>query len=139
MKHGFTIIEVLLAMALFLVGITAVLGLFHAGGSLEQEARDRTLLAPIVQELVADARRNAWRVDATGTWLGLTEMKQEPVTGAPGYFYDLQVSLGQDPDLARATLIIYRKRPDRPAILLPFLLPRSVPVARRLLAEKNSS
>ncbi len=137
MNRGFTIVEVLLAMALFLVGITAVLGLFHAGGSLEREAQDRTLLAPAVQDLVTGIKGNAWRVDAGGTWLGLSEMRQEPVTGAPGYFYDLQVSLGEDPDLARATLVIYRKRPDRPAVVLPFLLPRSVPVGRRLLAEAS--
>ena len=41
---GFTLIEILVAMAIFLFGVSAVLGLFQVGGGYEQEARARAEL-----------------------------------------------------------------------------------------------
>jgi len=35
-QSGFTIIEVIVAIAIFMFGITALLGLFHVGGNFDK-------------------------------------------------------------------------------------------------------
>ncbi|HJM39246.1 MAG TPA: prepilin-type N-terminal cleavage/methylation domain-containing protein [Planctomycetota bacterium] len=136
-QHGFTIVEVLLAMALFVVGMTAIMGLFHFGGGLEQEARTHAELAPLLPIVVEEARRKAWDLDDSGNLVGPQKLEGIPVTGAPGYKYDLEVVSSDDPDLGRATLLLYRKSPDRPSTTLRFLLPRKVTLERRLEWEDN--
>ncbi|MDP6850777.1 MAG: prepilin-type N-terminal cleavage/methylation domain-containing protein [Planctomycetota bacterium] len=131
-QRGFTIVEVLLAMALFVVGVTALLGLFHFGGGLEQEARTHAELAPLIPAIVAEAKERAWELDDSGNLLGPKNLSGMMVTGAPSYKYDLEVVSGNDPALGRATLVLYRKNPDRPATTLRFLLPRMVSMEKRL-------
>jgi hypothetical protein len=53
-KGGFTIIEVLLAMAILLFGMTAVLGLLIVGAGLSRTALLRTTAASAVEAVVAD-------------------------------------------------------------------------------------
>jgi len=129
--RGFTLIEVVIAIAIFMFGITALLGLFQVGGNLEQSARVHAELAPAVEPLVAHLRDDAWITDAQGRITGLREYKGEEVPGVPGYRFDLVVRpAGENPALRRAELRFYRKSPDRILTRVPFLLEREVPIAR---------
>jgi len=137
-KKGFTLIEVLLAMAIFVLAMTALMGMFQFGGGLEATARSYAELAPSVENLADAIVHDAWLPAPDGSILDLRIYKGEPVPGAPGYLYDLDVAPpGEDPSLYWATLRIYRSTPDRPAAKVSFLLPRRIPVDRRLKEIAN--
>ena len=53
-RAGFTILEVLVAMAIFLIGMTAILGLLTFGSALSRTAQLRTAAAAAVQSVTAD-------------------------------------------------------------------------------------
>lgn len=131
---GMTLVEVLIAMAIFVFGVTAVLGLFQLGGGLESRARVEAELAPAIEPLIARLRATAWRQDAQGAWLPPEPVSGAEVPGAPEYRYDLTVYPGspEQPDLTRAQLRFWRTAPDRVLAQSAFLLPRRIPVDRRV-------
>lgn len=133
-RAGLTLIEVMIAMAIFVFGITAVLGLFQLGGGLETRARVEAEVAPALEPLIAFLRAETWRQDAQGAWLPPLPRAGEPVPGAPDYRYDLVVypAAAASPDLVRAQVRIWRQAPDRVLAQASFLLPRRIPVERRL-------
>jgi len=132
-RSGMTLIEVLIAMAIFVFGISAILGLFQLGGGLEMRARVEAEIAPSLEPLVARLRAETWRQDAQGAWLPPVERRGEPVPGAPDYRYDLVVypASVDRPDMVRAQVRIWRLAPDRVLTQASFLLPRRIPVERR--------
>ncbi|MBC8327398.1 MAG: prepilin-type N-terminal cleavage/methylation domain-containing protein [Planctomycetes bacterium] len=134
-RRGMTLIEVLVAMAIFLFGVTSLLGLFHFGGDQEQRARTHAELAPQIEQLVESLVADAWLLEDDGSVLRLRSVTAQPVPGAPAYHYDLRVADAGDPDLRRAELSVWRSSPERPVVGVAFLLPRAVPMERRLLLE----
>ena len=132
-KHrGFTILEVVIAMGIFMFGISAILGLFQVGGSFEQNARVRAELAPAIEPLIAQIRRDAWLLDATGEPTALRSYVGAEVPGAAGYRFDLIVrDPGVNPALRRAELRFYRKSPQRVLTRVSFMLERAIPIERR--------
>lgn len=135
-RAGFTLVEILVAMAIFLFGVAGVLGLFQVGGGFEQEARARAELAPAVEPLVARLKAEAWQADAEGR-LTLVEQRGVTVPGAPAYRYDLVVEESAAPTLRRAQLRFYRSSPERVLASAAFLLPQSIPVDRRVRPSEN--
>ena len=133
-RSGMTLIEVLIAMAIFVFGVTAVLGLFQLGGGLESRARVEAEMAPALEPLIAHLRDAAWRQDPQGAWLPPAVPAGAPVPGAPDYRYDLVVypAPADRPDLVRAQVSVWRTAPDRVLVRASFLLPRGIPVARRV-------
>ncbi len=133
-RSGLTLIEVLIAMAIFVFGISAILGLFQLGGGLESRARVEAELAPALEPLIEGLRAETWRQNAQGAWLPPVERAGEAVPGAPDYRYDLVVypAPASHPDLVRAQVRIWRQAPDRVLAQASFLLPRRIPVERRL-------
>lgn len=137
-RSGFTLIEVLMAMGLFLFGISAMLGMFQFGGGLEASARTHAELAPAIEPLIREVRDNAWLLDASGQPTELRIYFDEPVPGAPAFRYALEVRQdGPNPDLPRAHLHFYRRDPERIEATVSFLLPRRVPAHRRLAETGN--
>lgn len=53
-RGGFTVLEVLLAMGIFLFGMTAILGLLTFGAALSRTAQLRTHAAAAIQAVTAD-------------------------------------------------------------------------------------
>lgn len=136
-RSGFTIVEVLMAMGLFLFGITALLGSFQIGGSLENSARTHAELAPAIEPLVAEIRENIWLLDGAGQPSELRIYFDEPVPGVPGFKYAVHVDEATGaPGLRRAEVHFYRRDPERIEARVAFLLPQRVSSARRL-AEAN--
>lgn len=133
-RAGMSLVEVLIAMAIFIFGVTAVLGLFQLGGGLEARARVEAELAPAIEPLIARLRAETWRQDEQGSWLPPAPASGERVPGAEDYRYDLTVYPGPPdrPDLVRAELRFWRTAPDRVLARSAFLLPRRIPVERRL-------
>jgi prepilin-type N-terminal cleavage/methylation domain-containing protein len=136
-RAGFTLVEILVAMAIFLFGISAVLGLFQVGGGFEQDARARAELAPAVAPLVAALKAEAWGIGQDGAST-LRERRGEDVPGARGYRYDLVVeAAGPTPALRRASVRFYRRSPDRVLARAGFLLPQRIPVDRLVEMEQR--
>ena len=136
-RAGFTLVEIMVAMAIFLFGISAVLGLFQVGGGFEQEARAHAELAPAIEPLIEQIRREAFA--AQGDGLGqLQERVGVTVPGAPAYRYDLVVEPpGDVPDLRRAVVHFYRRSPERVLARVGFLLPDRIPVDRLVPATNR--
>lgn len=130
---GFTIIEVILAMGLFIFGISALLGTFQVGGSFETSARTHAELAPAIEPLIEQIRDEAWMLDASGQPTEIRQYFDEPVPGVPAFKYALFVNEGgNNPNLRLAELHFYRRDPERIEARVSFLLPRRVPATRRL-------
>ncbi|MEW6743687.1 MAG: prepilin-type N-terminal cleavage/methylation domain-containing protein [Planctomycetota bacterium] len=70
MERGFTLFEVLSAMAIFLLGIVGILSLLTAAISLHKEALDRSIAAMAADEAIA-------RIQA----LAADELPRDPKTG----------------------------------------------------------
>jgi len=132
-RSGFTLVEVLLAMGLFLFGISAMLGMFQVGGGFEASARKHAELAPAIEPLVKEIRDNAWLMDSAGQPTKLRIYLDEDVPGVPGYRYALELrDSGTNLDLPLANLHFYRKQRERTELTVSFLLPRQIPAWRRL-------
>ncbi len=132
-RRGFTLLEVLLAMGLFLFGIAAMLGMFQFGGGMEATARTHAELAPAIEPLIRHVQDNVWMLDSAGQESEMKIFLDEPVPGVPGFRYALVVQPpGANPYLRQAQLNFYRKNPERTEASVTFLLTQKVPVARRL-------
>jgi hypothetical protein len=132
-RAGFTLLEVLMAMGLFMFGISAMLGMFQFGGGMEATARTHAELAPAIQPLIRHVQEQAWIFDSAGQETQLRIFLDEPVPGVPGFRYALVVQPpGDNPYLRQAQLNFYRKNPARTEASVTFLLTQKVPVSRRL-------
>jgi prepilin-type N-terminal cleavage/methylation domain-containing protein len=94
--RGFTLFEIIAAMAIFLVGIVGILSLLTAAAAMQKEAVDLSTAGMIADELVASVRaelsRGAERDPSTGR---VKPWPERPVPGHDGYFYD--VRFAEDP------------------------------------------
>ncbi len=128
-RHGFTLIEVIIAIALFMFGITAILGMFQVGGNLEEDARVHAELAPVLQPLIQQIRREAWLVDKQGHITGIRLYQGEVVPNLPQYRFDLEIDPVQsNPELRKAEIRFYRQSPKRVLARVSFLLDRQLPI-----------
>ena len=59
-KEGFTLVEVMLALAIVSIGLIAILGLLPTGLRSARDAADNTLSATIVQDTFSGLRTNAF-------------------------------------------------------------------------------
>ncbi|MBC8370178.1 MAG: prepilin-type N-terminal cleavage/methylation domain-containing protein [Planctomycetes bacterium] len=132
-KSGFTIIEVLVAISIFMFGISALLGLFHVGGNFEQQARVNAELAPAIEPLINDLQRTAFTYDALTNSYQLMQFVGEQVPLAPAYKYDLFVEpISGRSNMRNAQLRFYKKSPERVLSRVSFVLLRQVPISLQL-------
>lgn len=132
-QSGFTIIEVIIAIAIFMFGITALLGLFHVGGNFEQQARVNAELAPAIEPLVAEIQRKAFSYDSETSTYTLNTFVDQVVPLAPAYKYELWVEPPSgNPEFRRAQLRFYKKSPERVLSRVSLVITRHVPISIQL-------
>ena len=132
-QSGFTIIEVIIAIAIFMFGITALLGLFHVGGNFEQQARVNAELAPAIEPLVAEIQRKAFSYDSKTSTYTLNTFVDQVVPLAPAYKYELWVEPPSgNPEFQRAQLRFYKKSPERVLSRVSLVITRHVPISIQL-------
>jgi prepilin-type N-terminal cleavage/methylation domain-containing protein len=85
-RGGFTILEVLLAMAILLLGMTAVLGLLTFGAALSRTALLRTTSAAAVEATVADLEETLFPM-VDGEAGPPIEIKERALPGLPDVVY----------------------------------------------------
>ena len=92
---GFTLIEVMLAMFILLLGMSSLLGLLTFGAALSRGAALRTASAGSVEKIVADLEETLFPLVLVN---GLEvagepeQIKDRSVPGAPGLLYDAQAT-----------------------------------------------
>ena len=96
-RGGFTLIEVVLAMGLFLLGMTSILGLLSFGAALARTAELRSAAASAVQAVMADLEERLFPLlqdPATGAFLvGEPEpIAERAVTGQIGLVYSAKAT-----------------------------------------------
>lgn len=87
---GFTIIEVVLAMFILLIGMTTILGLLSFGAALSRTASLRSQAANAIEAVLADLEENLFPltvVDDLAVAGEPTDIERRPVPGLPGLVY----------------------------------------------------
>jgi type II secretory pathway pseudopilin PulG len=150
-KQGFTIIEVVLAMGVLMVGMSVILTLLTFGAGLSRESELRADSAAAVSAVVADLRESFFPLSPEGVVGEPTPITDRPLPGYPGLTYSASAIVNPDRvgDLAlmespgaalRAGAIEYRvditmswrSGGARQTRQFSALLPREVPFGARM-------
>lgn len=86
-RAGFTLLEVLLAMGILLLGMTMLLGLLTFGAALSRQALLRGKASATVEAVVQDLEENLFPLLEDGTAGPPVAIQDRPVPGAPGLVY----------------------------------------------------
>ncbi len=90
-RSGFTIVEVVMAMFVLLIGMTSILGLLSFGAALSRTAQLRGEASYAVEAIIADLEETMFplEVDADGNELAgePVDVVDRPVPGRPGLVY----------------------------------------------------
>jgi hypothetical protein len=100
---GFTIIEVLLAMFVLLIGMTAILGLLSFGAALARSAALRGGAAGTIEAIVADLEEGLFPLTEAEGVEGVGEPREivdRPVPGHPGLVYSARAVQNPEGDPA---------------------------------------
>ncbi|MCA9321177.1 MAG: prepilin-type N-terminal cleavage/methylation domain-containing protein [Planctomycetes bacterium] len=87
-QSGFTLVELLVAFSILLVGMTGIIAMFSAGLSLEREATLEFEAEAAIDELAPIVRSRLLALVAQGE-SGNVELPLEPVPGRPGLDYEV--------------------------------------------------
>lgn len=89
-RSGFTIVEVVLAMFILLIGMSTILGLLSFGAALSRTASLRSQAANAVEAVVADLEESLFPlvlVDGFEVAGEPQDIERRPVPGSPGLVY----------------------------------------------------
>jgi Tfp pilus assembly protein PilE len=87
-KEGFTLIEVVSAVFIFLLGIVGVLSLFASATMLHKGARDKTMAALVIQEVLTDIEGKLQSGELSKGDGTLFPLVEEEVLGHERYRYE---------------------------------------------------
>lgn len=137
-RSGMTLVEVLVAMGILLVGLTAILGLMTTGAALSRSAVLRTAAAASTQAVVEDMRETLFPIDPEG---GLWSRPGPPqpiveraLPGEPNIVYSATVTENPDrPGQYRVDVeMSWQSAGVRRARTFSTLLVRELPFGERL-------
>lgn len=100
-RAGFTILEVLVAMAILLVGMTAVLGLLTFGAALTRTAQLRVEGASAAEAVVADLEESFFPLDDKGDLLDPLPIENRALGALDGLVYTAKAVRNPDPVRAK--------------------------------------
>lgn len=133
-RAGFTLIEVLLALAILLFGMSAVLGLFTFGAALSRSAHLRTVGASAADAVVADLSETLFPIDAQGEAGEPRPIADRSVPGNPELVYSARAV--QNPDRPLEYKVEIRMRWSSAGVerekLFTTILLREIPFGERL-------
>ncbi|MBI4878198.1 MAG: hypothetical protein HY812_00860 [Planctomycetes bacterium] len=132
---GFTLLEVMAALLIFLTGIVGVLALFAGGLALHRGATQRAMVANLSGLVQERVERLLAEGAAAGPGEELAPVREVPIEEYPGYFYAIE-KMESDPETGTeggvlATVRVYtvdagRKKGES---FLLFVRPRADPQA----------
>ena len=86
-EQGFTLLEIVLAMGILLVGVTVILGLLAFGAALSRTAALRTAAAESAEAVVADLEETFFPLLSDGRAGPPVDIVDRPVPGHPELVY----------------------------------------------------
>jgi prepilin-type N-terminal cleavage/methylation domain-containing protein len=95
-RAGFTLIEVLLALAILLFGMSAVLGLFTFGAALSRSSHLRTVGSAATEAVLADLEETLFPLDAEGEAGEPKPIQDRAVPGYPDLLYSAHATPNPD-------------------------------------------
>jgi len=145
-RSGFTILEVVLALSILLIGMTTVLGLLSFGAALAHTAEQRTSAALAIESVIADLEENLFPlevvegVEVVGDPVPIVDREIPGARGGLVYSATASPAPGGDSDLPDAVPLEYRVDVEvtwtaggvRRSTTFRTLLPRQVPFGERL-------
>jgi len=148
---GFTIIEVVLAMGILMLGLSVILTLFTFGAGMSRNAQLRAESAGAVEAVVADLEEGLFPLGEAGEVLEPVAISGRAVAGYDDLFYDAVASpdptrldeleragepgtfFDDGPILYRVDVnMTWRSRGESKARGFSILIPREVPFGTRL-------
>lgn len=90
-KNGFTLLEILMAVIIFTIGITSLLPLFMAGATSQKRGADQTTISIITERIVAEIQANLTTTNPPG-------IRDAKVLDYPSYSYDAAFQSVQNGD-----------------------------------------
>ena len=98
-RAGFTLLEVMCAMGILVVGMTMVLSLFTFGAAMSRSAKLRASASTAVEAVMADLESNFFPLADDGTVGEPQPIVDRPVPSAPGVVYSAKARPNpDDPD-----------------------------------------
>lgn len=105
-EAGFTLLEVMAALTIFLFGIVGVLALFTTGLGLHRDAQRKAMIAIASDEVRAAVETRLGKAIELGADADLSPIEPIPVAAHPGFFYSADLSV--DPELGAAGGVLAR-------------------------------
>jgi len=102
-RHGLTLLEVLVATAIFLIAMGALLQLLFVANNASYEAKVLSQAAHLAQSKLAELRVGA---------LGFQSVSDQPLDDDPTFNWSLEVGQGPFPGTFQALVRVYRLRPN---------------------------
>ena len=139
-RSGFTLIEVVLAMGIFLIGSVAILGFLTFGATLSRTAGLRTLSAEAIEAVVADLEEGLFTLDEDGQVGEPRVIENREVPGYPELTYSVSTvedesadpELGGSPEVRVDVEIRWKGGVSRRGRRVSILLLKEVPFGERL-------
>ena len=135
---GFTLVEMMVAMGILIMGVTSLIGLLTVAVSTRYRAELRSRAVLIAEQVLHDIEENALGRD--GRDLELYQMVVESVDGFPGMGYTVDFVIDEDhPDLVLAQVRVgWREQGSELEQVFWRLLRREQPFRARVLRLKES-
>jgi len=137
-QAGFTLVEILIAMGILVLGVGSILGLLSFGAALQRTAESRNDVALAAAAVIADLRDGAFPIETDGS-VGApsSAVFEREVPGHPRL--KAHVEMRENPSLrgeyAVEIAIGWQERGKQRAEIFRTILQREVPFSRRVDAE----
>ncbi len=141
-RAGFTILEVVLAMGILVLGMTVLLSLLTFGAALTRTAALRTAASTAIEAVIGDLQDSLFPLEDDGTVGEPRQIEGRAVPNAPGVIYSARARPNPDDPLEYAVDvdISWETSGIRRARSFQTLLLREVPfgerMRRRFVAER---
>ncbi|MFQ3652372.1 MAG: type II secretion system protein, partial [Gemmataceae bacterium] len=98
-RCGLTLLEVLVATAIFLIALGAIVQLLSVSNNASYEAKVLSQAAHLAQSKLAELRVGA---------LGLQSVSEQPLDDDPTFMWSMEVAQGPFPGTFQATVRVFR-------------------------------
>ena len=139
-RAGFTLIEVILAMGVLVIGVSVLLSLLTFGAALTRTASLRTTSSTAIQAVLHDLEETLFPLQPDGSVGEPAPIVDRPVPGAPGAIYNATAEpnpegprVGEDPLEYKVVIdVSWRAGGVRRARRYETILLRQVPFGERM-------
>jgi hypothetical protein len=95
-RTGFTIVEVVAAMGILLMGMTVIIGLMTFGAALSRTAALRSAAAAAAEAVVLDLEESFFPLEKDGSAGEPTDIIERPLMALDGLIYSARASVNPD-------------------------------------------